>query len=307
MRYWILLPAAIAIASCRPVCSQPVEAVSSNDITVFDELPDAPLPQVEVAVNAGSRPQTMQTEQASPVETTGIPQKSDRERADEQIKAQEKQRVFGVLPTFNTTYLGADTVSMTAKQKFGLAFRSAVDPMAFGVAAIIAGAGELDGENSGFPWGPKGYFERAGAAYLDSFDGAMIGNAILPSILHQDPRYFRMGHGTKTRRLFYALGTTFLCKHDKTGKWEPNYSNFGGNIAAGAISNLYYPSGDGGIGLTITNGMIVSAEGAFASVLNEFWPDISRKLLHKDPTNGLDDRLKAADEAKRSPAPSAQQ
>ena len=254
------------------------------------ELPDAPIPQLSDSSGEDA---------PAAISNQGEAQKSDRQIADEQIRAQEKQRVFGILPTFNTTYLGADTVSMTAKQKFGLAFRSATDPMAFGMAAIIAGFDELGGENNGFPWGPKGYFERTGAAYLDSFDGAMIGNALLPSILHQDPRYYRMGHGTKTRRLFYALGTTFLCKHDKTGKWEPNYSNFGGNIIAGAISNLYYPSDDGGIGLTITNGMIVSAEGAFASVLNEFWPDISRKLLHKDPTNGLDDRMKAADEAKK--------
>jgi hypothetical protein len=283
----------LSVLVFTPVVSMRCYAVEEQPATLElagVELPDAPVPQLsEQSKEDGPAVATNQVEA----------QKSDQQRADEQIKAQEKQRVFGILPTFNTTYLGADTVSMSAKQKFGLAFRSATDPMAFGMAAIIAGFDELGGENNGFPWGPKGYFERTGAAYLDSFDGAMIGNAILPSILHQDPRYYRMGHGSKTRRLFYALGTTFLCKHDKTGKWEPNYSNFGGNIAAGAISNLYYPSDDGGVGLTITNGMIVSAEGAFASVLNEFWPDISRKLLHKDPTNGLDDRMKAADEAKR--------
>lgn len=258
-----------------------------------EELPEAPVPQREVKSSYD----------APPIVLASDPQASERQRADEQIKAQEKQRVFGILPTFNTTYLGADTVSMTARQKFGLAFHSATDPMSFGMAAIIAGFGELGGDNKGFPWGAKGFGERTGAAYLDSFDGAMIGNAILPSLLHQDPRYYRMGHGSKTKRLFYALGTTFLCKHDRTGKWEPNYSNFGGNIAAGAISTLYYPKDDGGIALTITNGMIVSAEGAFASVLNEFWPDMSRKLLHKDPTNGLDDRMKAADSAKKRAEP----
>lgn len=284
----VLLLTSLVSARCYAV----EERAPTAELTNI-ELPDAPIPQLA---------QSPREDAPALVFNQSEPQKSDQQRADEQIRAQEKQRVFGILPTFNTTYLGEDTVSMTAKQKFGLAFRSATDPMAFGMAAIIAGFNELGGDNNGFPWGPKGYFESTGAAYLDSFDGAMIGNAILPSILHQDPRYFRMGHGTKTRRLFYALGTTFLCKHDKTGKWEPNYSNFGGNIIAGAISNLYYPSDDGGIGLTITNGMIVSAEGAFASVLNEFWPDISRKLLHKDPTNGLDDRLKAADAAKKSAA-----
>jgi len=295
--HWILTLAALWVMTCRPIHSLAPEGVSISRVANSEEIPDAPAPVIKLAGVCSSAQQPQ--EQALESETRSEPQKSERQRADEQIKAQEKQRVFGILPTFNTTYLGADTVSMTARQKFGLAFHSATDPMAFGMAAIIAGLGELGGDNKGFPWGAKGFGERTGAAYLDSFDGAMIGNAILPSILHQDPRYYRMGHGSKTKRLFYALGTTFLCKHDKTGRWEPNYSNFGGNIAAGAISNLYYPKDDGGIALTITNGMIVSAEGAFASVLNEFWPDMSRKLLHKDPTNGLDDRMKAADAAKK--------
>jgi hypothetical protein len=117
----------------------------------------------------------------------------------------------------------------------------------------------------------------------------------------QDPRYFRMGHGTIRRRVLYSLATTVICKHDNTGKWEPNYSNVVGNIAAGAISNLYYPAGNSGIGLTISNGLIVTAEGTADSIFQEFWPDISRKYLHKDPTHGLDAQARAqnpADEAK---------
>lgn len=130
--------------------------------------------------------------------------------------------------------------------------------------------------------------KRSGAAYLDAFDGAMIGNGFLPALLHQDPRYFRLGPGTTTHRILYAMATTVICKHDNTGKWEPNYSNVSGNIISGAISNLYYPSGNSGIGQTISNGMIVTAKGTVAVVFQEFWPDISRKFLHKDPTHGLD-------------------
>ncbi|MGD0731251.1 MAG: hypothetical protein ABR956_08300, partial [Terracidiphilus sp.] len=73
----------------------------------------------------------------------------------------------------------------------------------------------------------------------------------------------------------------------------PNYSNVGGNIIGGAISNLYYPPSDSGFGLAISNGLIVTAEGGIGSVFDEFWPDISRKLLHKDPTHGLDAEARA--------------
>ena len=221
---------------------------------------------------------------------------TQQEKAERQIREQEKQRVLGIVPAFNTTYR-SDAVSLTAKQKISLAFRSSVDPVTFGTALLVAGYGEAADSDSGFPWGAKGFGERAGAKYLDAVDGTMIGNGFLPALLHQDPRYFRLGHGSTTHRLLYAISTSVICKHDNTGKWEPNYSNVGGNIISGALSNFYYPSNDSAIGLTIGNGLIVTAEGTVGGVFQEFWPDISRKVLHRDPTHGLDAQARAADQA----------
>ncbi len=257
------------------------------DAVAYDELPDAPTPQ------NGSAP-------AQPGN-----QQTDHDKAEQQMKAQEKQRVAGIVPSFNVSYI-SDAAPLSGGQKIRLAFRSQIDPYAFGLASIVAGIGELKGDNNnGFGWGPKGYFERAGAAYLDAFDGAMIGNGFLPAILHQDPRYFRLGHGTFRHRILYAMATSFICRHDHTGKWEPNYSNIGGNIASGAISNLYYPN-DGDFAHTIEDGMTVTAEGTFGGVLQEFWPDIARKIFHKDPTNGHDAEMRAQDKAKKQAAQPAQ-
>lgn len=205
---------------------------------------------------------------------------------------------MGVVPQFNISYR-ADAVSMTAGQKLRLALRSTTDPVAFGVAFVVAGYHEAMDDDTGFGWGIEGYGKRSGAAYLDAFNGNMIGNGILPAILHQDPRYFRLGHGTVTHRMLYSLATNVMCKHDNTHKWEPNYSNVGGNIISGAISNLYYPSSNSGIGQTFTNGFIVTAEGGLGSIFDEFWPDVSRKILHRDPTHGLDAQARAADRAKK--------
>jgi hypothetical protein len=165
----------------------------------------------------------------------------------------------------------------------------------FGTAFLVSGYHETLDEDTGFRWGIQGYERRTGAAYLDSFVGTMIGNGFLPALLRQDPRYFRLGHGTKRHRLLYALATNVICKHDNTGKWEPNYSNVLGNIASGAISNLYYPPSNTGIGLTISNGLIQTSEGSFGSIFEEFWPDVSRKFLHRDPTHGLDAQARAQD------------
>jgi hypothetical protein len=292
------------------------------------ELPDAPEPQVEVAaaepldlpVAVGQDQSNQPATQASAPAQSPAPQessssqtpaaapdaeKSKRQKAAEQIQQQEHQRVLGIIPSFNTTYV-SDAVSLTAKEKVHLAFRSAVDPYTFAIAFIVAGLGEARGDDPRFGWGPEGYGKRSGAAYLDAFDGTMIGNAFLPIILHQDPRYFRLGHGTFRHRLFYAVATSFICKHDNTGKWEPNYSNVGGNIISGAISNVYYPDAKNGIAQTFEAGITVTLEGTFGASLQEFWPDISRKLFHKDPTGGLDAQAQAADEAKKKDKQSLQ-
>ena len=276
------------------------------------ELPEAPQaqfalaeaePQQTPADQSRTAPQPAQPGAAQGSSSSQLPaqqpgaEKSQHEKAEEQIKEQEKQRTVGILPAFNVSYR-SDAVSMTAAQKMRLAFRSSIDPVAFGAAFLMAGYHEAMHDDVGFPWGIKGYGERSGAAYLDAFDGTMIGNGILPSILHQDPRYFRLGHGTTSHRMLYALATNVICKHDNTGKWEPNYSNVAGNIVSGAISNLYYPPSGSGVGQTFTNGMMVTAEGGIGSIFQEFWPDISRKLFHRDPTHGLDAQVRAADQAK---------
>jgi hypothetical protein len=324
MRFgFCLLPATLAAGLCllalpSAACAQ--EPASGP--TAVHELPDTPQPQFALAeaeppeqqTPAGqsqSAPQPASSATPAQGSSSSLPaaqqpdaQKTQREKADEQIKEQEKQRTVGILPAFNVSYR-SDAVSMTAGQKMKLAFRSSTDPVAFAAAFVVAGYREALDDDPGFGWGAEGYGKRSGAAYLDAFDGGIIGNGILPSILHQDPRYFRLGHGTTTHRILYSLATNVMCKHDNTHKWEPNYSNVGGNIIAGAISNLYYPSSESGIGETFSNGFVVTAEGGIGSVFQEFWPDISRKFLHRDPTHGLDAQGHAADKANQQAPPNA--
>jgi len=226
-------------------------------------------------------------------------QETRHQKAEEQIREQEHQRIAGIVPSFNVSYR-SDAVSLTAAEKFKLQFRAAIDPYTFAIAGITAGLGEAEDSNTGIGWGPSGYFERWAAAYGDNVIGNTLGNAVLPSILHQDPRYFRLGHGSVGHRFLYAAATSFICKHDNTGKWEPNYSNVGGNIIAGAISNLYYPNSKNDVVQSFETGMTVTFEGTFGAELQEFWPDISRRFFHKDPTHGLDAKHRAADRKKNS-------
>jgi hypothetical protein len=220
-------------------------------------------------------------------QTPPPPVKSKVEIAEEQLAQEKKQRVFFFLPSFNTSYIDS-AVSLTWKQKFKLAFSQVTDPVQFGIAGFAAGLDEAEGGDSGYGGGPVGYLKRVGADYADSFDGNMIGNALLPSILHQDPRFFRRGYGSKTRRIFYAISTSFVCKHDVTGKWEPNFSNLLGNVAGGAISNFYVPKSERGVANVFQGAALVTIEGGAGAILQEFWPDISRHFFHIDPTHGQD-------------------
>jgi len=274
----------MAQASGSDLISEPVK-----DAVVADaDLPDAPTPQQAPAAtpDSGQQPASSGASSTSAQQTTD--DKEQRQKtAAEQVKDQEHQRVLGIVPNFNTSYVyGA--ASLSAKQKFELAFRSQIDPVAFGVAGFVALIGQAEPSHPGYGGGWGGYAKRYGQTYTDSFDGQMIGNALLPSILHQDPRYFRLGRGSVKRRIWYALGTNVIARHDNTGKWEPNYSNIMGNFISGAISNAYIPEQDRGFSSTITGGLTVLVEGGAGSMFQEFWPDICRHFLHKDPTHGQD-------------------
>jgi hypothetical protein len=202
---------------------------------------------------------------------------SQQQLAAEQVRQQEKQRIAGVVPNFNVSY-NENALPLSPQQKLHIALRTAVDPVSFAVAGVDAARSQAQNDFPGYGQGLQGYGKRWGAAYADNFDGTLLGNAIFPILLKEDPRYFRRGTGSFTSRLFYSLSTTVWSKRDN-GKWGPNYSNVLGNLAAGGISNLYYPASDRGADLTFERGLTVTAYGALGGVFNEFWPDVARKIF----------------------------
>ena len=189
--------------------------------------------------------------------------------AEEQVKAEEKQRVLGVFPNFYISYVW-NAEPLTTKQKFQLAWRTSIDPVTFAISGIVAGIEQWQNYFSGYGQGSEGYAKRFGASYGDAFIGTMIGGAILPAVLHQDPRYYYKGTGSVWSRSLYAISTVVITKGDN-GRWQPNYSNVLGNLAAAGISNTYYPPGDRtGAQVTIDNALIGTASGAVSALLQEF-------------------------------------
>ena len=205
---------------------------------------------------------------------------SQLEVAEEQIKEQEKQRPLGFIPNFYVSYI-SNAAPLTSKQKFELAGKTIVDPVTFGLTAAIAGLQQADNELGGYGQGAQGYAKRYAASYADAVTGTLIGSAILPSLLKQDPRYFYKGSGSKRSRVLYAVANAVICKGDN-GRWQANYSGILGSLAAGGISNLYYPAHDRGAGLTFENTLIGIGATAAANVLQEF---LIRKLTPNVPNH----------------------
>jgi hypothetical protein len=248
------------------------------------ELPDAPAPQQPppTPLPGGADGSTASQAQAGakpdaqpPVQTD----KTQKQVAEEQLKQEKKQRI-GVLPNFNASYI-SNAAPLTPGQKFRLMFSTEKDPATFGFSMLVALIGQAEGSHPAYGGGIGGYGKRFGQNYADTFDGAFWGNAVLPSVLHQDPRYFRLGSGPPMRRILYALSTNVRAKHDGTGKWEPNYSNLIGNLISGGISNVYLPADERGVGSTFEGAFLVTAEGGIGSMLEEFWPDFIHYLQRK--------------------------
>jgi len=190
--------------------------------------------------------------------------------AEEQIHVEEQQRVLGIFPNYYVSYV-PDAAPLNPRQKFQLAWKANVNPFSIGIAGFIAGLEQADDAFSGYGQGAQGYAKRFGATYADTFLGTLIGGAILPTVLKQDPRYFYKGTGTRKSRFFYAVANSVICKGDN-GRWQPNYSSMLGALAAGGISNLYYPaSSRNGVGLTFENALIGIGGSALGGVFQEFF------------------------------------
>lgn len=293
-----------------PFAAPAQESSSSSGAPTFtDQLPEAPAPQdttlalaVAADQQANGTPQSGSAQPPAPVSSSSQApaaqsdsQKSQHDKAEEQLKQQEKQRVMGVMATFNTTR-NKDAVPLSSGQKFKLFFKSATDPWPFLLAGAVAGIGQAENSTPEWGQGAQGYAKRFGAGYSDYFIGNFFGNAVLPSLWHEDPRYFQKGTGSSMKRFLWAAASTVWCKRDN-GTWGPNYANVVGNMIGSAIGRAYYPPSDRTVGGTINDGLTVSAEGIVGAEVIEFWPDMVRAHRRKQAEKMAAAEKKAAEEA----------
>lgn len=201
--------------------------------------------------------------------------------AAEQMKAEEKQRILGVIPDFYTSYVW-NAAALNTHQKFSMSVRYAFDPVTIIGVSLTAGIEQSRNKFSAYGQGAKGYGKRWGARFADGVTYDFFAKAAFPSLLHQDPRYFYQGSGSTWSRIGHAISYAFIARSDR-GRLMPNYSTFLGGVCSGALSNLYYPASSRGAGLVFANAAIGLAERAGENLVREF---IYKRLTKHMSGNG---------------------
>ena len=204
----------------------------------------------------------------------------DQREVKTENSAAKNDRLFGVLPNYTTVENEDLFGPLSAKGKFKLAAESSFDPYTFPFIGFIALIGQAENTEPSYGQGFAGYGKRYGTSYGDAIIGTFMTTAVFPSLLHQDPRYYQLGHGSFSHRTLYSVSRIFVTRTD-AGHNEFNTSEIAGNAVPAGISNLYHPADD----RTVTNTVSVWATDVMwdtvSNVAKEFWPDIRRKISHK--------------------------
>jgi hypothetical protein len=195
----------------------------------------------------------------------------------------EDKHAFGVLPNYRTAESGVPYVPISTKQKFQIATSDTIDGPSFALAAFFSGLSQLDGSEPSFHQGFVGYMHRYAAGLADQDIGNYMTEAIMPTLLHQDPRYFRKGTGSVGSRIWWAATRSVVARND-SGNWTFNAAEFLGNGITASIGNAYYPD-DRGFSPTMQRMFTQIGTDTLSQVMKEFWPDVKKKFFHKSDGN----------------------
>jgi hypothetical protein len=192
----------------------------------------------------------------------------------------ENKRIFGIIPNYRTSPNLKEYKPLTTREKWAIAAQDSFDRGTFILAAGFGGEAQFFESSPSFGHGLKGYGRYAVASYADWTIGNVMTEGLYPTLLHQDPRYFRRGEGSGWSRLRYAVGQ-ILWTHTDSGSTQFNFSEIVGNSTAVAVSNLYYPDNR-----TVANGVsklaVQIGVDMAANILKEFSPDWVRARPRKD-------------------------
>jgi hypothetical protein len=246
--------------------------------------PNETAPTERASVAQGSEGMPESTDQSKKTQSQDDDE-NDRKGVDKNKKKTEEKtqtkRMFWVVPNFAAVSANTQLPPLSTREKFSLASHDAIlDYSSFTWAGVLAGQGLLSNSDPELGRGAVGYGRYYWRAFVDGVSGAYFTEAIVPSVTHEDPRYYTLGHGGFWRRTWYSLSRTFVTKTDSGGT-EFNWSEVGGNACVAALSNAYYPPQERGASQTLRDWGTQMESAALNNVVKEFWPDIRRKVFRQ--------------------------
>jgi hypothetical protein len=252
-RRFVLCALAVAIAAPG--------AAMAQDVPASQPAPQAPAPS-----EPGPQPATP---------PTGTPGNAPVTADDDTGKT--STRIFGVLPNYTTIEGARKIAPVSTKEKFHMAAEDAFDKPVFPFVAFTSWLSGVQGEESSWGNGPKAYAKRYATTFTDDVTATFMTTAVMPTILHQDPRYFQLGEGKTLHRAEYAATRSFVT-FGRSGQSQFNYSDVTGNFIAAGAANLYHPAEDRSLTDTTLRWGTQMMWDVLSSELKEFWPDIRQKL-----------------------------
>jgi len=270
----VLLPCAIAGLFCVSSSAMPQAPAppSSSQQTPDKTLPDAPEPASsgQAAPKKAEAPASDDAKPAAPQGKTKL----------EQETGTVNDRILDVMPNYGTVENANTLPPISSRQKYRLATAGVLDYFTFPFIGALAAIDQSNNSPKSWGQGWGAYGQRYGSQYADNGIGTYMTTAIFPSALHEDPRYYWLGHGTISHRTFYSVSRLFVARTD-AGNSRFNYSELIGNAVAAGVSNVYHAPEDRTLSRNMsTYGMLVMWDGV-SNLMKEFWPDIHRKMKHK--------------------------
>ncbi len=213
-----------------------------------------------------------------------IPTAKDEKTQDKKDEDREDPHILHIVPTVDITDPHWPVKPLTRRQKFELFANKAFDRFTFIKAAASAGIRQGRDTPQGYGQGARGYGRRYGAAFSGQVHGDFLTRFALPSLLRQDPRYFRQGQGPAGRRIGYALTRVVVTQGDN-GRRQFNFSQVLGSLFSAALTNAYYPEDERRAGRTFARAGRSLALAGGLNVLKEFGPQLRRKMFRKKKKN----------------------
>jgi hypothetical protein len=246
--------------SAQPATTQPSKQEATN--------------QQATAQPSGSKPAQQDTSHSQ------LSAKEQESLQHQTEKGTSKDRILWTLPNFLTVEDAANIPPLTAGQKFKVVGRSLIDPSEFVLVGFVAGLGQASDSNPSYGQGAQGYAKRYGTSYADNAVENFMASAVLPSVLHQDPRYYQLGHGGFWRRVEHAVTRVVITRSD-AGQTQFNYSEvFGAGMAAAISTYSYHPESERSFGNVAGVWSTQIGWDVATYMVKEFWPDL-RKKHHK--------------------------